>query len=76
MTAQIPENQPSFSLDRLVNQLHSRLGGRIRELRVLLQDGGVVLTGCTHTYHAKQLAQECVMEMTDLPILANEIKVN
>jgi hypothetical protein len=63
-------------LDTLVNHVHSRLGGRIREFGLRLHDGGVVLSGCTHTYYAKQLAQECVMEVTDLPILANDIEVN
>ena len=27
------------------------------------------------TYHAKQVAQHTVMQMTDLPIVANEIEV-
>jgi len=34
-----------------------------------------VLQGRTRTYHAKQLAQHAVMEITELPILANEIRV-
>jgi hypothetical protein len=39
------------------------------------QDGGLFLQGQTHTYHAKQLAQHLVMQMTDFPILANDIEV-
>ena len=30
----------------------------------------------TNTYYAKQLAQHAVMEMTEVPILANEIEVS
>ena len=55
--------------------LQRRLGNRIRHLRVLLQDGGVVLHGLTSTYHAKQLAQHWAMELFQLPIIANEIEV-
>lgn len=52
-----------------------RLGNRIRDLRVVRRDGGLVLYGRTATYHAKQLAQHAAMEMSTLPILANEIEV-
>ena len=37
--------------------------------------GGIVLRGFTRTYYLKQLAQQAVMNLTDLPILANEIEV-
>src|SRR5262249_34971603 len=76
MASQIPADQVRSLLDTLVKHVHSRLGGRIREFSLRMHNGGVVLTGCTHTYSAGQLAQECVMEMTDLPILANDIEVN
>lgn len=52
-----------------------RLCGRVRNLRLALHDGGLVLKGLAQTYHAKQLAQHAVMEATDLPIVANEIEV-
>jgi hypothetical protein len=55
--------------------LHSRLGSRIRNLRVLLRPNGIVLQGYACTYHAKQLAQHAVMEATRLPLLANDIEV-
>lgn len=48
---------------------------RIRNLRVLIQDQGVVLQGQSDTYYAKQLAQHAVLDLTDPPILANEIEV-
>ncbi len=48
---------------------------RVRDLRVMCRKDGVILQGSARTYHAKQLAQHSVMEITDLPILANEIEV-
>ena len=61
---------------RLETNLQARLGSRVRQLRVVHQSDGVILQGSAHTYHAKQLAQHLVMELTDLPILANEIDVH
>ena len=56
-------------------QIRARLGSRVREFRVVYQNDGVILRGVAFTYYAKQLAQHSVMEITDLPILANEIEV-
>jgi hypothetical protein len=56
-------------------RIRSRLSGRIRGLRVLRENNGLILRGRTRTYYAKQLAQHAVMAATDLPILANEIEV-
>jgi hypothetical protein len=55
--------------------MHRRLGNRVRDLRVVRQGGGLILHGWAATYHAKQLAQHAAMEMSPLPILANEIEV-
>jgi hypothetical protein len=54
---------------------HCRLGGRVRDFRLDVVNQAVVVRGRAQSYHAKQLAQKAVMEMTDLPILANEIEV-
>ena len=68
-------NSPAPSLaERLTGHVQSRLHGCVRDFCVRLQSGYVVLTGRTHTYYAKQLAQQYVKEMTDLPV-ANEIEV-
>ncbi len=61
--------------DHLESLMQRRLGNRIRNLRVLVQAGGVILRGRTTTYHAKQLAQHAVMELCNLPVLANDIDV-
>jgi hypothetical protein len=55
--------------------VQSRLCGQVRDLRLSLQDHGVVLQGRARTYYAKQLAQHAVMEATKLPVLANNIEV-
>jgi hypothetical protein len=52
-----------------------RLGGRVRDLRLIVRPGGVILQGRAATYHVKQLAQHAAMELTHLPVLANDIEV-
>ena len=59
----------------LETHVKARLGSRVRHLRVVCRTDGVILQGSAFTYHAKQLAQHFVMELTNLPILANEIEV-
>ena len=56
-------------------QLQRRLGGRVRDLRLVMRPGGVILQGRASTYHAKQLAQHAAMEIVGRPILANDIEV-
>jgi hypothetical protein len=55
--------------------VQKRLCGRVSDLRVIVRGGGLVLQGRSRTYHAKQLVQQAVMEISELPILANEIRV-
>jgi hypothetical protein len=61
--------------ERLEHMLLRRLGNRVRDLRVLVLPDGLILQGHTATYHAKQIAQHAVMELADMPILANDIEV-
>jgi hypothetical protein len=75
MTTQLLANRPAFQEERLEAQVLRRLGGRIRDLRVLVRHNGIILQGRTSTYHAKQIAQHAAMELTGLPILANDIEV-
>lgn len=55
--------------------LLNRLGGRVRNLRIVVRDDGLILQGRAPTYHAKQLAQHAAMEVGGMPILANDIEV-
>lgn len=61
--------------ERLETLMQRRLGNRVRNLRVQLFPGGLVLQGRAATYHAKQLAQHAAMELAPAPILANDIEV-
>lgn len=62
--------------DQLENRVQAKMSGRVRHLRLLFHDRGIVLRGFARTYYAKQLAQHAVMEESSLPILANEIEVS
>ena len=62
-------------VDRLLLALQCHLAGRVRDLRLLLRDNGLVLQGHAHSFYAKQVAQELVMKATELRLLANDIEV-
>jgi len=50
--------------------------GRIRDLHVVYSEDRIVLQGRSRTYHAKQLAHQAVLDLTDgQPLLANQIVV-
>ena len=62
-------------VEQIESQINRRLGGRVNDLRVIVQGEGLVLQGRARTYHDKQLALQAAMEITGRPILANEIRV-
>jgi osmotically-inducible protein OsmY len=67
-----------LSTDRLTEleeHVRCRLSGRVRDIQLTVRDGGLVLRGHAHSYYAKQLAQQVVMEVARVPILVNEIEV-
>jgi len=50
--------------------------GRIRDLHVICSEHRIILMGRSRTYHAKQLAQEAALDLTEgYPALANQIVV-
>ncbi len=63
------------SLNRIEEQIRRQLTGRVRDLRIVLHRRKLILRGRSHTYYAKQLAQQAVMEAFTLPLEANEIEV-
>jgi len=70
-----PASKP-LNAEEVEAQVVRRLGiGRVRGLRVTTGEHGLVLWGRTSTYYAKQLAQSAVMEVTAMPIAANQIEV-
>jgi len=67
--------ESAVNREHLESLLQRRIGNRVRDLSVLVLPGGVILQGRTDTYHVKQLAQHALMDLTSLPIVANEIEV-
>ncbi len=60
---------------QIESRLQARMGSQVRHIRIECRSDGVILQGCATTYHAKQMAQHLVMEITNQPIIANEIEV-
>jgi hypothetical protein len=75
MNTDLIMNTSLASYEELESLMQRRLGNRVRDLRIEVQPDGIVLQGRTTTYHAKQLAQHAAMELTNLPIVANDIEV-
>jgi hypothetical protein len=71
------ESTTATPADQLEALIERRLLGRVRVrgFRVLVQEQGLILQGWAGTFYAKQLAQHAAMEVSGLPILANEIEV-
>jgi hypothetical protein len=67
---------PTVSTEQVEALLKQKLGGRIWNIRLVIEDGGIVLQGHTSSYYAKQLAQHAAMEVLQLPIRANLIEVH
>jgi hypothetical protein len=65
----------SFDLDEIQAHVQSDLMGRVLDLRLSNRGMGLVLRGQARTYYAKQLAQQAVMKLTTIPIIANDIEV-
>ena len=66
------KSSPSEILKAEVEQ---RVRGRVRNLRLLVLETGVILQGQVMSYYVKQLVQHAVMTASKMPILANEIEV-
>jgi hypothetical protein len=62
-------------LERLEAVVRTRVNRRVRDLRIVCDENGLVLQGQAPSYYVKQIAQQAVMAATDMPILANEIEV-
>jgi len=61
---------------RLHGHIDRKASGRIRDLQVVCAEDLIILHGRSRTYHAKQLAQEAVLDLIDShSTLANQIVV-
>jgi len=71
--AVIPPQEPQD--EYLEATIQKRLGNRIRDLRVVRSERGVILQGRVPTYYAKQLAQHAILELGE-HIASNDIEVH
>lgn len=60
---------------QLEADIRDRLRHFVRDFRVTVQDGALILYGQAQTYYGKQLVQHRVMKWGLLPIRANKIDV-
>src|SRR3954470_1920897 len=62
--------------ERLEGYIELKASGRIRDLHVVCSDDTIILQGRSRTYHAKQLAQQAVLDlMHGQTLLTNQIEV-
>lgn len=65
--------------DELVRQvvcrLQTRLGSPVRNFQLAAREDGLILRGQVRTHYSKQMAQEVVMQVSGVSILANDIEV-
>lgn len=74
-----PENlkQPGELARYIECHVNRIANGRIRDLHVVCSEDRIVLQGRSRTYHAKQIAHQAVLDLTDgHPLLANQIVVS
>jgi hypothetical protein len=79
LDARLLATQPGSSqlAEQIEGQIERRASGRIRDLHVVCDGDQITLNGHSRTYHAKQLALQAVLDLTDGHAhLANLIVVN
>ena len=62
-------------VQRVTARLQCRLGSPVCNFQIAGREDGLILRGQVKTYYGKQLAQEVVMEVSGLSIMANDIEV-
>lgn len=72
-------NEPGATglAERIEGQIERRASGRIRDLRVVCEPGQITIQGRSRTHHARQLALQAVLDLTDgRATLADQIVVS
>lgn len=67
-----PHEELAARLERIV---HTRTGGRVRDLRIELEEHLVIVTGVVPTYYTKQLVTHAVLEEIQDRELSNAVDV-
>jgi hypothetical protein len=69
------EPETRKDLEELQEKLRQQLRSQVRELRLVVSDGQVLLQGIAVSYYAKQLAQHLALRSLGQAPLANRIDV-
>ena len=75
MNLQTCTKSPQRVVERIERYVQNRTGGMIRDLRVEILDGRVLISGRTSTYYNKQLATHAALDVLEDVSLNNEIEV-
>lgn len=67
--------RPAPAHHELAADIRGRHRHAIRELRVELHEGGLILSGSAYSYYGKQVAQHEALRRTGLVLLANRVVV-
>jgi hypothetical protein len=71
-----PQGSPEQLATFIEDHVARAANGRIRDLHVVYSHDQIILQGRSRTYHAKQVAHQAVLDLTDgFPLLANQIVV-
>ena len=70
-----PAGRPAAAESELAADIRSRHRSLLRELRIDVVEGGVILHGHAYSFYGKQIAQHEVLRRTGLVLLANRIAV-
>ncbi len=63
--------------EQIEGHIERKASGRIRDLHVVCSGESIILQGRSRTYHAKQLAQQAVLDLTGgSSLLTNQIVVS
>jgi hypothetical protein len=62
-------------IDQIEQAVQLKTGGRIRGLRILVDDGCVIVSGLTTTYYIKQLVTHAIRETVEDLSVRNEVEV-
>ncbi|WP_437192389.1 hypothetical protein [Planctomicrobium sp. SH527] len=74
-TNTLPTPEQELALARLEQRISHQTAGRIHNLRVQAVGEGILLSGRTNTYYAKQLATQIALDADSSLLLKNSIEV-
>lgn len=73
MTLRMMSDKSSELTELVERVIRNRTGGQIRELRVDVFNGEVVLSGRTTTYYIKQLATHAALDAVEKEIIGRDM---